>query len=266
MDILENSIVIGAHPDDELLWFTSVLPHAAKAIIVYKNYWAQPGLGDKRAAAIAEYPHDNIVFLALDEPGSYGMANWQAPKIDAYGLQFRTQQIKREAKRRSKLALMKVGLDLGATSSVPVRLAYEQSYADLKTLLRPHLSADQNVFTHNPWGEYGHEDHVLCHRVVSDLRDEIGFKLWMSNYCTPKSLRLARQYFVDRPEQPIRRNADKAYAQQISDLYQKHGCWSWPNEWAWFDDEYFLEAPRAPAAKTDGFGHLFPLNFFDIGE
>lgn len=264
MDMLKNSIVIGAHPDDELLWFTSVLPHADKAIIVYKNYWAQPLLGDKRAAAIAEYPHQNVVFLALDEPGTFGLADWANPKIDSFGMQFGAQQIGREAKRKSKYALAKIGLSVGTLSPVPIREAYEQSYHDLKAALRPHLSSKSNVYTHNPWGEYGHEDHVLCHRVVCDLRSEIGFTLWMSNYCTARSLPLAQRYFMANPPSPVRRQADKVYAQKVADLYQKHDCWTWPDDWAWFDDEYFLEAPTGPSDIVDSFGHLFSLNQFNI--
>ena len=55
----------------------------------------------------------------------------------------------------------------------------------LKDLLRARLGDCRNVITHNPWGEYGHEDHVQVFRAVTALQAELGFAVWVSGYCAP---------------------------------------------------------------------------------
>lgn len=260
--ITENAIVIGAHPDDELLWFTSVLPKARTVVIVYRDYWADPTLGEKRAAAVAEYPHDDVRFLALPEPGSFGMANWRDPRPDAFGLAFDAGTMAtREAKRRAKRA---AGRRAGVAPA-PVRHLYEQSFADVKAALRPLLAKGMNVFTHNAWGEYGHEDHVLVHRAVSELRREIGFAQWMSHYVSPRSLPLAMQSFRASPVASVTLPADRAYARQVADLYRRHGCWTWDDDWSWFATEHFSQVTDEAPDDAGGTRHLGAMNLFAMG-
>jgi LmbE family N-acetylglucosaminyl deacetylase len=144
-----------------------------------------------------------------------------------------------------------------------VARAYEANHAAILAALEPRLRPDMNVFTHNPWGEYGHEEHIQVFQVLNALRERIGFRLWMSNYCTERALPLAMQHFADAPGGYIRLPADKAFAETVADVYKKHGCWTWADDWAWFDEECFMEAPRAPAGSAPH-RHLFPLNFFTI--
>jgi hypothetical protein len=75
--------------------------------------------------------------LAIPEAGSYHLAEWTRPEISPYGLVLERPSTKRET----------------------VRL-YEENFHSIHACLKAELSADMNVFTHNPWGEYGHEDHV----------------------------------------------------------------------------------------------------------
>jgi hypothetical protein len=100
-------------------------------------------------------------------------------------------------------------------------------------------------------------------RVLSQLRAEIGFTLWMSNYCTERSFSLAKTYFTPSPATPVRMPVDKAFCDRVAATYRRNDCWTWSDEWGWFDDEYFLEAPQAPAGKSVQ-SHLFPLNMFTI--
>src|SRR5690606_34980381 len=65
--------------------------------------------------------------------------------------------------------------------SFSVAADYRRNYAMIRSRLADQLLAGMNVFTHAPWGEYGHEDHVQVYRVLESLRDEIGFTLWVSN-------------------------------------------------------------------------------------
>lgn len=263
-EFLENSVVIGAHPDDELLWFNSILRDVDEVIIVYREFWAQPGLGAARTAAIAEYPRGNVTCLDIDKSGAYGCANWAEPVLTeqgiAFGLEANRRAITRFA-RKSVAVLPTTRLQRIAAASVAE--AYEANFQLLCERLEPRLKPGMNVFTHNPWGEYGHEEHVQVFRALNLLRDRIGFKLWMSNYCTERALPLAMRHFATAPGGYVRLPTDKVFAAEVANVYRKHNCWTWADDWAWFDEECFMEAPRTDTDVVPH-GHLFPLNFFTI--
>lgn len=258
-ELLTNAVIIAAHPDDEILWFASVMKQAAQVIILYRNFWADPSLGDRRAEAVRHLPHDNVTWLELDEVGTFDCANWQQPVITPTGLAFSTTSALRDVKSAIKKALP------ANSSEAPANLqtAYDQNFHKITARLESILTPDMNVFTHNPWGEYGHEDHVQCFRAVDHVRAQKGFRLWMSNYCSERALPLARLYFRRKAESFIRLKTDKIYAEKVADVYRRAGCWTWVDNWAWFEDECFMEAPRA-LSQDPHQGRLFPLNFFSM--
>ena len=67
VDLFKNAVIVAAHPDDEILWFSSMMKQAAHVIILYRNFWADPSLGERRAEAAKNLPHDNVTWLELDE-------------------------------------------------------------------------------------------------------------------------------------------------------------------------------------------------------
>jgi LmbE family N-acetylglucosaminyl deacetylase len=262
---LRDSAIIVCHPDDEVLWFGSILRQVDEVCIAYTDYWAEPGLGDARRKAMAALPRP-VTSLDLPEAGTYGLADWSNPVITEQGIAFKpAARGLRELKRRARNHLIPV---IGFKGGVADRCASDRYAANrdrLAEALRPRLHAGMNVFTHNPWGEYGHEDHVQMFRVLDMLRGEIGFKLWMSNYCSDRSLPLAKRYFMRTPPAAIRLPVDKAFSAAFAQAYQDAGCWTWSDDWAWFDDEHFLEAPSA-VSDSGQQGHLFPLNLFTIEQ
>ncbi|MGB3502302.1 MAG: hypothetical protein WBA44_11805 [Mesorhizobium sp.] len=264
-EMLKNSIIIGAHPDDELLWFASILKDVDEVVLIYEDFFAEPNIGDARRKVIAEFPHPNVTSLGMSESGAAGCADWRDPRIDRYGIKLGIETNRRILTgfaRKSYATIRPSATD----RPIPwINSAYQENFELLKAFLRPRLRADMNVFTHNPWGEYGHEEHVQLFRVLDGLRQEIGFKLWMSNYCTNRALPLAMRYFAKAAGPYVRLPVDKDYAQKLADLYIKHGCWTWPTDWRWFDEECFMEAPSDDQQPLD-FGHLFPLNMFTMSE
>lgn len=236
---LDDAILIVAHPDDEVLWFGSILRQVARVIVAFRDFDAVPELGRRRAAAMAELPYRNLRCLDLAEAGTLRRADWDRPTLTEYGI-----------------ALDASGASPCADETVR---RYVANFAVLCARLRPELTAGVPVFTHNPWGEYGHEDHVQVHCAVERLRREIGFPLWTTNYVGARSTRLARRHAGHRSTRLIRRDIDLDYAGRIAGIYRRHDCWTWPAAWTGCREEYLVSLPLLYCDAAAGGGDI-PLN------
>ena len=146
-EAFENATLVVAHPDDEILWFGSVVADVARIVICFRNDPANPELAAARDRVLDEHPlRDKIVCLGLDETGAFSHANWPRPETTEFGLR-----------------LVKVR---------QIAEAYRLCYLQLEERLARIIRDSTSVITHNPWGEYGHEEHVLVHRAVGSLTAE----------------------------------------------------------------------------------------------
>jgi LmbE family N-acetylglucosaminyl deacetylase len=232
-DILEKSILVVAHPDDEILWLSSVVARVNKIIFCFTDYPAEPSLGAGRRKALVEYPLANVTSLDVEEAMSFNCADWEEPVESPYGLTI--------------------------TSRNKAAAAYRDNYHILHEKLSHMLAGAGNVITHNPWGEYGHEDHVQVFRVVESLRSELGFNMWYSNYCGNQSLRLMLKYISGFSSDYITLPTDIDLIHTVSNLYKKYRCWTWYKDYVWFREECLI-MHRTDCQKDQPYGHFFPLN------
>ncbi len=210
-EAFDNSVLVVAHPDDEVLWFSSILDLVTRIVIVFTDSAHRPGRGDARRAAIAEHPHrDKIVLLDIE--------------------QFRSQD----------------------TSDWP--------RAEVSRALAPDLNEASNVFTHNPWGEYGHDDHVQLSDVTTRLAADNGATLWYDNYVSGKSSSLMRQYVGTFEINYYTMHVDAARARQVAASYMKNDAWTFEDDYGWFPTECFVKGPLERYAEPAR-GVLFPVNY-----
>ena len=161
---------------------------------------------------MAEYPVKNIDCLGIKESDSFQKAMWDNPQITEYGLEL-----------------------LDHT----VYAKYTENFFELKDKLKNYVPKYSNIFTHNPWGEYGHEDHVQVYRVLSELAQETKFNLWLPNYYSHQSVNLARQYHIPQAADYVSFKTNKLLAGRIKELYSRNKCWTWYPDWEWYDEESF---------------------------
>jgi len=231
--ILDRSIVIVAHPDDEILWLSSVLDKANKVVFCFQDCATVPLLGPGRARLLAEYPLKNVLNLGIEEALSFNTADWERPRRTDYGIHIL---------RNSR-----------------VRARYESNFRKLVNQLAPLLSGYRNVFTHNPWGEYGHEDHVQVYRALKTLQPMSDFAIWFSNYCSQKSATLMLEHISGFSSDYITLPTNVELARMLRDLYRKHGCWTWYNDYQWFREESIMSDAALDTGETSH-GHIFPIN------
>lgn len=215
--------IVAAHPDDEVLWFGSLLAGASKVIVCYGDDPGNPGIGARRRAAMVNFPLPNLCFLDLPEGGFFRTSDWKRPALSDTGL---------------------------VLSSEEDRARYDDNFRRLAGRIGPLLEGIGVAVTHNPWGEYGHEDHSQVFQVVHALMSGVPQScLYVSSYISARSAALARAC-RDIYDYPTCFTADtpQTLTEEIKHLYVSHGCWTWKPDWCAPTKETFYSVrKRLPA-------------------
>ncbi len=84
------------------------------------------------------------------------------------------------------------------------------------------LEGADTVFTHNPWGEYGHIDHMLVHQVAVASRKVVLFTdiFEPSNWVPWKNMPVYGGHVTDA-------TIDMDLYERCKALYDEEGCWTW---------------------------------------
>lgn len=236
----EGALLVVAHPDDEILWFGSIAAEVDKIVVCFLNDPAHPELAGARERVLSEHPlREKMVCLGADETGAFNHAQWPRPETTRYGL--------RIVKGRQ------------------VAKHYRLCYRQLEQQLAPIISAAARVITHNPWGEYGHEEHVLVHRVATSLAAAGNKDVWYNNHASSWSEDLMRVYLDKSGHRIECRAVDTRAMEAIAEVYRAHDAWTWFDDYQWFGEEYFV---RGPLERVDrpGFGSIFPINMLRLEE
>jgi LmbE family N-acetylglucosaminyl deacetylase len=233
----DKSLLIVAHPDDEILWFSSIIDRFDEIVICYMDAGHSEELGAARRNSLRDHTlRDRITLLDLAQSKSHNMSQWPEPEETEYGLKLTKN----------------ANLD---------RLHIEQAQR-LRDAVRPFVAAASNVFTHNPWGEYGHEDHVQVHRIVARLAGESAARLWFGNYVSNKSSRLMRRSLEGFPTSYYTMPVNREHARHVASAYVKNGAWTWIDDYQWPARECFVQdcnshvQPRISAP--------FPVNYIRV--
>lgn len=220
-----QTAVVVAHPDDEALWFSAVVAAADRIVFCFGDLFGRPRMSAARRKAVSALMAPKIVDLAMAESGAGFSVDWKNPQRTPFGIAIRDEA---------------------------GRARYEANYARLVELLRGALAGFDDVYTHNPWGEYGHADHIQVHRAVTALQAELGYTIWVTNYVGAASWPLARQLKLEpfwtrsRILEP-----DVETAQRLMRVYQSNGAWTWARAHRWPKREcaYALPPPQDTQAR-----------------
>jgi LmbE family N-acetylglucosaminyl deacetylase len=216
--------VVVAHPDDECLWLSSAVASADRIVFCFGDPFEKPRMSAARRQAIAALPLTRLVDLKLPESGARFSANWAEPQPTLAGI-----MITDEA----------------------ARARYEANYPKLVAALRTVLAGCGDVYTHNPWGEYGHTEHIQIYRAVAVLQAELGYTIWFSNYVGARSWKLAQQLGTQScwTQRRIVR-PDLAMAHRLMRVYRRHGAWTWTrwHRWPAHETVYAQPPTKNPTA------------------
>ncbi len=240
-DLFHCSILVVAHPDDEALWFGSVLRKVDALAICYLDIPSEHDTSVGRRRCRTEYPLENTTWLGLGESEASYTVRWWKHQITGQGMKINGN--------RSRA------------------LQYAQNFHNLKRMLRERLSTFKNVFTHSPWGEYGHAEHVQVYRAVKSLQGELGFRIWCPNYCSQTTFNFMSTFINSCDRQYFNFKIDTKMVKNLRELYVRNNCWTWYEDWEWFREECFIEDHFFYCEKNESSAnHLFPLNIIKMPE
>lgn len=237
--MFEDSVLIVAHPDDDILWLGSVIDKVESIIFCFNDDPRNPGMGPARKKTIDEYPLSNVSTLDIAEPQAWDKADWSRPVATEYGIRFKNGEESDES--------------------------YLNAYNKLIHILRARVARRKNVFTHNPWGEYGHEEHVLVYRVLKTLQTEYHYDLWFSNYCSNRSIHMMNHYISGFVAEYACLPVNLALVKEIAEIYRRNECWTWYEDYQWFEQECLMRVkPSCIELELLSYGHGFPVNYIKI--
>lgn len=175
---MENLIIV-AHPDDEAIWFSSIIEKQDTAcVFVFQNKY----LEDLSASTI----HVTKVFEIIEEYSNFMPVIWLQtikttnPRI--FG------QIKDETRFHAKTNIASI----------------------------VQLCQYSKIYTHNPWGEYGHSEHSLVYEIMRELApDKILYPIYGI-----KDEEKKRFQTVQTEQVNIK------FREKLFDLYKKKGIWT----------------------------------------
>ncbi len=175
--------------------------------MVFADSPDQPELAAARRRALAAHPlADRIDLLGLTETGTFDTMDWERPEVTDRGPWLKDPE--------------------GAAALAGV-------WQQLEGRLDTALAGCRNVYTHNPWGDYGNEEHILVHHAVVAAAARNGVRCWFSNYVSNRSQALMTRY-VRHFETPVYGEAvDTERMRAAAVCYEQAGCWTWLPGYRW---------------------------------
>jgi len=231
--------VVVAHPDDEALWLSSVVTSADRVVFAFGDVFNEPQKSEARRRAVAALPLSGIVNLGIPESG----AGWKPTQV----------QLERSERNPEKRQRRDAGRDAGQAQLTPrdirifdatARARYESNYAKLLEGLRTTLAGCRDVYTHNPWGEYGHSEHIQVYSAVTALQDELGYTVWFSNYVDGRNWTFVRKLAESLSwAQRSIVTPDKDISRKLMRVYQRYGAWTYKTIRRWPANEVLYAQP-----------------------
>ena len=219
--------IIIAHPDDEVIFFSSILKSASKIIICFnKSQDNTVSLG--RETIRKKKLLKKTFFLNLDESDVFNRANWQFPENAPEGLIVSNN-----------------------------RTEYKKNFLNLKKKLSTILTKGNTIYTHNPWGEYGHEEHVQVFKAIKYFEKKLKLTIFVNNYVSNKSYNLMKmqKHLLSNIRQS--KIIDKMFTNRLKNLYISNSCWTFDDFYKWPKNEIFFKLKNIKAALNSNKKNIF---------
>ncbi len=217
----DNYAIVVAHPDDEILFASSILEKATQVFICFSDIPVEEEIHSTitkgRRNVKKRYPLKNVTFLDVPQASNKDAKkiDWDRASENEYGV-----------------------------SGDKNENDYKANFQKLFKILSSELVHFKKIYTHNPWGEYGHVEHIQIHRCIEKLSKILEFKMFVFGYLSRETLKMANKKINTLKEFPIKKKNNIKLFNEIKDLYIQEECWTWSNYHSPPLFEFFYEFKR----------------------
>ena len=205
-------VVVVAHPDDEILWASSILENAEKIIICFNDLPSNKKLSLSRSKLQLKYPLRNAHFLNINEASvNFQQVSYKKEYETIYGLKGKKNQFE-----------------------------YKKSFLELTNALGSNLSNIDIVYTHSPWGEYGNVDHIQVFNVIKKLSQIYSYKIFTFGSFSGKNYEYMKSK-INLIKSSHKLPVNKSIYHPIKNMYIEYNCWTWDENYNLNDYDVFFE-------------------------
>mgnify|MGYP001459049893 CR=1 FL=1 len=201
MSLFKNAILVVAHPDDECLFFSSLINKVSTIIFCFSKIPDEKNISIGRKKAFDQFPLKGINLINLNitqANSSKKPINWLKVLDSEYGVKG----------------------DLEEST-------YLKNFLILKSKLNELITSDSSVITHNPWGEYGNTEHIQIFKIIFKIAKEKKVNMIVDGYYS----NLTRFYTSRKQHLLVPKiyslKTNKKFYSLLKDHYSKNGCWTW---------------------------------------
>ena len=117
---------------------------------------------------LSAHPDDEVIWFNPDDYDKIVICFTDRPDVPAFG------DSRRQAMKELSYADKIINLDLTESNywrDKTKREDYLDNYQDVCEWLEENILVGDTITTHNPYGEYGHTDHILCWHACMEVVD-----------------------------------------------------------------------------------------------
>ena len=215
MNSIEDAILIVSHPDDECLFASSLLDKISKLIICFEKIPNEDRISLARKYALNDYPLKNIELINLgltQSTPSIFPNNW-------FNIKDKYSGIKGGYKKKT----------------------YDENYNILISELRKNIRKKSLIISHNPWGEYGHEEHCQVFKAAYQISNETKSDFYVSGYWSNLSKCFAKRKFHLLTNEYFFLKTNLEIFEKLKKHYLNKGCWTWYRDYSLPSMELFYK-------------------------
>ena len=241
MSKFKNGILVVAHPDDECLFYSSIINKISTIIFCFSKIPGEKKISIGRKKAIDKFPLRNINLINLNitqAKTNYRPLNWLNINDSEYGV--------------------KGGLE---------ESSYLENFLILQSKLTKLITSKNSVITHNPWGEYGNPEHIQLFKIIFHIAKEKNINMFVDGYFS----NLSRFYTCRKQHLLIPRiyslKTNKNTYSLLRDHYINYGCWTWFNDYELPLYESFYKVDLSLDLNTNlNYNNIikYPLNYIEM--
>ena len=143
---------------------------------------------------------------------------------------------------------------------------FDNNKHKLKKILKSKLKNASIVYTHNPWGDYGHIEHIQVFKIINEIRQLLNFQIFVTGYVSNLTENYSSNFTNLLFKKPTINKTNIAIYKQFKNVYLKNNCWTWFKDYKLPKYEYFYKVKKKQESNFNYTTVDRKLNYIFMGN